>query len=66
MVAIIADGLHVHEDRIARLTESAYQAVLESGFRGSFLDLKLSLWSTIRDVVDQEPAARVPDERTLR
>ena len=35
------------------------RAVLERGYRGSFLDLELSLWSAIRDAVDQEPAAEV-------
>jgi hypothetical protein len=36
------------EERIAKLTDIAYQSVLENGFRGSFLDLELSLWRAIR------------------
>lgn len=43
-----------NEERIARLTQAAYQAILERGFRGSFLDLELSLWETIRQAVEQD------------
>lgn len=38
----------VNEDRIALLTDTAYQAILQRGFRGSFLELELSLWNAIR------------------
>jgi len=41
------------EERIAHLTDVAYQAILERGFRGSFLDLELSLWNAIRASVEQ-------------
>lgn len=47
------------EDWLAELTEAAYRSVLASGFRGSFLDLELSLWQAIRQV-DQRTAAPDP------
>lgn len=56
MVAINSQWLQSREDRIAGLTESAYRAVLERGYRGSFLELELSLWNAIRQAVEQEPA----------
>jgi hypothetical protein len=42
------------EEKIARLTEAAYRAILERGFKGSFLQLELSLWETIRQAVEQD------------
>jgi hypothetical protein len=42
------------EEQIAQLTQVAYHAVLERGFRGSFLELELSLWKAIRQAVEQE------------
>jgi hypothetical protein len=57
MVAINAKWLQGREEKIAHLTETAYRAVLERGYRGSFLDLELSLWSAIRDAINREPAA---------
>jgi len=46
------------EERIARLTDAAYRAVIERGYRGSFLELELSLWSAIRraDLRDRDGA----------
>lgn len=54
MVAINRHWFEQREERIARLTEAAYRAILERGFRGSFLDLELSLWETIREAVEDE------------
>lgn len=51
------------EDRIAALTESAYRAILERGFHGSFLALELSLWNTIREAVNQELGYREEERR---
>lgn len=47
------------EEKIARLTEAAYRAILERGFHGSFLDLELSLWETIRQAVEQDRTVEV-------
>ncbi|HZZ77448.1 MAG TPA: hypothetical protein VFE62_02955 [Gemmataceae bacterium] len=55
MVAINYPPPDAHEERIARLTQAAYHAVLERGYRGSFLDLELSLWNALRDAVEQQP-----------
>lgn len=52
MVASTAYKPELREEKIARLTEAAYQAILEKGFRGSFLELELSLWKTIREKVE--------------
>ena len=52
MVAINRQWLESREERIARLTEAAYRAVLERGYRGSFLELELSLWSAIRQAIE--------------
>lgn len=54
MVAIHQHWYEHREDRIARLTEAAYHAVLERGFRGSFLALELSLWEAVRQAVERE------------
>ncbi len=54
MVAINPALLRNREDWIAELTQVAYRSVLARGFRGSFLDLELSLWHAIRQAV--EPA----------
>jgi hypothetical protein len=53
MVAINSQWLDEREERIARLTETAYHAVLERGYQGSFLELELSLWRAIRLSVEQ-------------
>jgi hypothetical protein len=47
------------EDQIAQWTNIAYQAILERGFRGSFIELELSLWDAIRKAA--EPRANVPN-----
>ena len=59
MVAINRQWLEHREDKIARLTEAAYHAVLERGYRGSFLQLELSLWSAIRGAVEKDAAPEV-------
>ena len=41
------------EEWIAHLTAIAYHAILRRGFRGSFLDLELSIWQDVRRIVDQ-------------
>jgi len=53
MVAINSQRLDEREERIARLTETAYHAVLERGYQGSFLELELSLWRAIRLSIEQ-------------
>ena len=63
MVAINAHWQQHREDHIARLTQAAYEAVLQSGYRGSFLDLELSLWSAVRNAVDQERNPSLDAER---
>ena len=62
MIAINPHWLQHREDDIARLTETAYRAVLERGYRGSFLDLELSLWNAIRHAVAHAPAEGVRDD----
>ncbi len=57
MVAINTQWFEHREEKIARLTEAAYHAVLARGFRGSFLDLELSLWGAIRQAVEQDQLA---------
>jgi hypothetical protein len=47
------------EEKIARLTEAAYRAILERGFKGSFLELELSLWEKIRQAVEQDHRVEV-------
>jgi hypothetical protein len=53
MVAINPALLRNREDWIAELTQVAYRSVLARGFRGSFLDLELSLWRAIREAVER-------------
>ena len=45
MVAIHPQWQEHREEKIARLTEAAYHEILASGYRGSFIDLELSLWA---------------------
>jgi hypothetical protein len=52
MVAINPAKLRSREDWIAELTQVAYHSILDQGFRGSFLDLELSLWRAVRQSVD--------------
>jgi len=54
MVAINEQWHEQREEKIARLTEAAYRAVLERGYHGSFLELELPLWGAIRRAVDQD------------
>ena len=61
MIAVHRQSLNNLEEQIAQLTQVAYHAVLERGFRGSFLDLELSLWKAIRQAVEQD--SRQPAER---
>jgi hypothetical protein len=63
MIAINPTSLRIREDWIADLTQVAYRSVLDRGFRGSFLDLELSLWHAIRAAV--EPTTLV-DVRTAQ
>jgi len=48
MVSAKRDRDRWQDDEIAALTDRAYGAVLERGYRGSFLELELSLWQAIR------------------
>jgi hypothetical protein len=61
-VVVGPDYLQDREENIARLTEAAYRAVLELGYRGSFLDLELSLWNVIRQAVEQRAVDFVPKD----
>ncbi len=36
-------------DRIARIADAVYRVALKHGFTGSFVDLELAIWSTVRD-----------------
>src|SRR5690348_4997784 len=54
MVAIHPQWQEYHEEKIARLTEAAYNEILARGYRGSFIDLELSLWASIRQAVEQD------------
>jgi hypothetical protein len=36
------------EDLVAELTEAAYGVALRHGFKGTFVDVKLGLWRSIR------------------
>jgi hypothetical protein len=47
------DCLQNREESIAHFTETVYQSVLRLGYRGSFLELELSLWKVIRQAVEQ-------------
>lgn len=59
MVAINPALLRNREDWIAELTQVAYRSVLDRGYRGSFLDLELSLWHAIRRAVEPVPPEEV-------
>jgi len=59
MVAINPALLRNREDWIAELTQVAYRSVLDRGYRGSFLDLELSLWHAIRHAVEPVPHGEV-------
>lgn len=47
MVAI-HDSLTHEEEFLAHVTDIAYQALLERGLGGNFLDAQLTLWQQIR------------------
>jgi hypothetical protein len=53
MVAFHSHWSQKQEEQIAELTEAAYHAVLERGYRGSFLELELSLWDAVRKSVER-------------
>jgi len=59
MVAINLEWHEQREEKIARLTEAAYQAILQRGFRGSFIDLELSIWGAIRQAVEQDHCVEI-------
>ena len=46
------------EDFLARITDAAYRVALKHGFKGSFVDLQLELWSVLRDVVARHVSPR--------
>jgi hypothetical protein len=39
------------ENFAARLTDAVYVAILKRGFDGSFLDVRVDLWNTLRNAV---------------
>jgi hypothetical protein len=53
------------EDFLARLTDAAYRVSLKHGFSGSFVDLQLELWSTLRNVVARQVTPRRPSAEPL-
>lgn len=53
------------EDFLARLTDAAYRVSLKHGFSGSFVDLQLELWSTLRNVVARQVTLRRPSAEPL-
>ena len=57
MIDFDTQRLQRREHQIAELTEAAYRAVLDRSYRGSFLDLELSLWNAIRQIVEQDDIA---------
>jgi hypothetical protein len=42
----------------AQLTDAAYQAALQHGLRGSFLEVELSIWKAVRSVVQPDDTRR--------
>ena len=56
MVAINRHWQEHQEEQIAQLTDTAYRAILARGYRGSFIELELSLWNAVRKVVQDVPA----------
>jgi hypothetical protein len=52
MVAVNLQYRAEREEWIARLTEIAYRAIIQRGYRGSFLELELSLWAEVRRAAD--------------
>ncbi len=65
MVAINPPLHRNREDWIAELTQVAYRSVLDRGYRGSFLDLELSLWHAIRHAVEPVTSAEVRVIRSI-
>jgi hypothetical protein len=55
MVAIHS-SVNREEEFLARVTDIAYQAILERGLPGSFLDAELALWERIRAAYRAGPA----------
>jgi hypothetical protein len=52
---MVSVNLHYQAEReewIARLTEIAYRAIIQRGYRGSFLERELSLWAEVRRAAD--------------
>jgi hypothetical protein len=47
------------EHLAARLTDEVYNVILRRGFSGSFLDLRLDLWDTMRRELTHAPVAAV-------
>lgn len=56
MVAINQHWQGHREEQIAQLTDTAYRAILACGYRGSFIELELSLWNAVRKAVEDAPA----------
>lgn len=42
----------------AQLTDAAYQAALQHGLGGSFLEIELSIWTAVRSVVQADESPR--------
>jgi hypothetical protein len=42
----------------AQLTDAAYQAALQHGLGGSFLEVELSIWKAVRSVVQPDDTRR--------
>ena len=50
----------IEDEFLDRVTDIAYQALLRQGLRGSFLDVQLDLWASIRSAYDAKRAVAVP------
>jgi len=42
------------DDRLAQLTDAAYRVMLKYHFAGPFVDLEMSLWRTLRQVIRRD------------
>lgn len=48
------------EQFLAELTDAAYRVALRHGLKGSFIDIELDLWATLRSVLAGDPRIQRP------
>lgn len=58
MRSINSNQIANSDEFAAQLADAAYQAALQHGFRGSFLDLELAIWTAVRSVVRSDEFPR--------